>query len=95
MITAFNKNNGHTITRRNISFSEVMSVTEKAPKAKIEIQWDEEHHQPQVLQPTTNQQSSEVQKKFNKKFMLNLYDTMQVNDKNAKKTLGNSRKKIC
>ena len=77
MITAFNRNNGHTITRRNISFSEIMPVTEKAPKAKIEIEWDEEeHHQPQVLQPTINQRSREAQKKLNEKFMLNLYNAI-------------------
>lgn len=94
MITAFNRNNGHTITRKNISFSEIMPVTEKAPKAKIEIEWDEEeHHQPQVLQPTINQRSREAQKKLNEKFMLNLYNAIQVNDKNTKKTLGNSKKK--
>ena len=68
IITVFNKNNGHTITTRNISFSEVMPVTEKAPKAKIEIEWDEEeHHQPQVLKPTINHQSREAQKKKKKK----------------------------
>ena len=77
MITAFNRNNGHTIRRRNISFSEIMPVTEKAPKAKIEIEWDEEeHHQPQVLQPTINQRSREAQKKLNEKFMLNLYNAI-------------------
>ena len=77
IITVFNKNNGHTITTRNISFSEVMPVTEKAPKAKIEIEWDEK----------------KKKKKKNENFMLNLYDTIQVNDKNTKKALGNSRKK--
>ena len=55
----------------------ITSREEIAPKAKIEIEWDEEeHHQPHVLQPTINQQSREAQKKLNEKFMLNLYNTI-------------------
>ena len=36
MITAFNKNTGHTIMR-NMSFFKVIPVTAKAPRARIEI----------------------------------------------------------
>ena len=56
MITAFDKDTEHTVTR-NISFFKVISVTAKVPKAKIEIEREEgDHHLPQVPQLILNPQ---------------------------------------
>ena len=55
MITAFNKDTGHTVTR-NISFFKVIPVTAKAPRARIAIEGEEgEHRLSQVPQETTQQ----------------------------------------
>ena len=53
MITAFNKDIGHSVTR-NISFFKVIPVTAKAPRARIVIEGEEgEHCLSQVPQETT------------------------------------------
>ena len=55
MITAFNKDTGHTVTR-NISFFKVIPVIAKAPSARITIEDEEgEHRLSQVSQETTQQ----------------------------------------
>ena len=60
MITTFNKNTGHTVTR-NISFFKVIPVAAKAPRARTVIEGEEgEHRLSQVPQETT-QQSRETQ----------------------------------
>ena len=55
MITAFNKDNGHTVTR-NMSFFKVIPVAVKAPRARIVIEGEEgEHRLAQVPQEKTQQ----------------------------------------
>ena len=57
MITAFNKDTGHTITR-NISFFKVIPVAAKTPRARIVIEGEEgEHRLLQVPQEKTQQPS--------------------------------------